>query len=164
MNSQNLVNLLSGLTESFTFRERPEPLHHSLRADYRIATLLLMLRICGRGGRSGLVKLHVLNWASRKHDSRRALLDRLAGRFDYFDIPLRFDPAFNRAVDLARGEGLVERDQSQAISLTPSGQDCVNEILSNADCLEREKGFFGLVGKRLTDAKVNEMINPKTIW
>ena len=162
--SLDAIEILSRLGDRFTFRARAAPIHHALRADYRIATLLLMLHHCGRGGRASLVKLHLLNWASRQPGSRRALLDRLDGKLHFTDLPLKFDPAFNRAVDLARGEGLVERDVSQSITIIPKGEKFVSEIIADSACMVHEKHFFSSVGKRITDAKMKQMINPTTIW
>jgi hypothetical protein len=161
---RDAIEILSRLGDRFTFRERAAPIHHALRADYRIATLLLMLHHCGRGGRASLVKLHLLNWASRQSESRKALLDRLDGRLHFTDLPLKFDPSFNRAVDLARGEGLVERDDSQSITILPIGEKCVSEINADSTCMVHEKHFFGSVGKRITEVKMKQMINPTTIW
>jgi hypothetical protein len=164
MNSPDLVSLLASLSDSFVFRERPEPIHYSLRADYRISLILLMLHFCGYKGQAGLVKLHVLNWASRKLESKRALMDRLKGRAEFFDVPLRFDPAFNRAIDLARGAGLVSREASQAIMITELGRGCVDDILKDDSLLLKEKGFFQLVGRKLTAEKLKEITNPRAVW
>ena len=165
LKNPDLADVLSQYCEGFTFRARPEPIHFTHRADYRIALILLMIQCCARGGKISLIKLHVLNWASRKALSRKALLDRLAGKRDFRDIPIRFDPSFNRAIDLARGEALIFRDpNTQSIAMSPSGQSIATELQADKAFMTSEKMFFTSVGKKLTDAKVNEIINPQTLW
>jgi hypothetical protein len=160
----DLIDHLAKLGSSFTFQKRPIPIPHELRADYRMATLLLMLHHCGWKGQAALDKLHVLNWALRSNSTRQAMLDRLAGNLHMRDVPVKFDPAFSRAIDLARGEGYVERTSTGAIVLAPIGTAWLADILSESSCLVGEKAFLKSVGKSLTKGRLQSVLNPSTIW
>ncbi|MES2738849.1 MAG: hypothetical protein V4672_21200 [Verrucomicrobiota bacterium] len=158
------LDLLTQLGATFTFRKRPIPIPYDMRADYRIAIILLMLRYCGWKGQAPLAKLHVLNWAHRTTDGQRALLDRLDGNLHMRGIQIKFDPAFSRAIDLSRGEGLIERTESHALVLTPSGNAWLDEIESDASCLVQERNFFESVGMRLKNSILKSILNPSSIW
>lgn len=160
----DLIDHLAQLGSRFTFQKRPIPIPHELRADYRMATLLLMLHFCGWKGQAALDKLHVLNWALRTSSTRKAMRDRLDGNLHMRDIPVKFDSAFSRAIDLARGEGYVERTTTGAIALAPIGSAWLKDILAESSCLVGEKAFLMAVGKSLTREQLQSVLNPSKIW
>lgn len=92
------LDILTQLGNEFTFRSRPIPIPYDMRVDYRLALLVLMLHFCGHKKQAQLAKLHVLNWSNRTAQSRMSFLDRLDGKLHMRDVPLKYDPAFNRAL------------------------------------------------------------------
>ena len=96
------MKLLEELTGAqFRFTARPTAIPPDLRPVWRMTILVLFLQRCCRQGKSSLKKLHVLNWAIRHPASRQTLLDVLDGRARPDRAIVRFDPALNRALDLA---------------------------------------------------------------
>ena len=140
-------DLLDALDIPFKFRTRPTSLPADLRPTWRLAVLALILERSCKGGRATLRKLHVLNWAIRSKESRGAFLKLLAGDGDPDAAIVRFEPALNRAIDLARGERLVVRESGDRVQLTPLGALFVNEIEKSDNCLVEERNFLRRVGK-----------------
>ncbi len=161
----NALNLLLQIGGEFTFQERAIPIPPDMRSDYRMAVIVLMLHFCGgRLKQAPLAKLHVLNWSMRTSASRRAFLDRLDGKLHMRDVPLKFDPGFSRAIDLAYAERLIERTASHALALSSQGMGWVTELLDDTSCLSEERSFLQFVGKRFTNSALDAILKPSPIW
>lgn len=159
------LDLLLQLGGEFTFRERAIPVPPDMRSDYRMAIIVLILNFCGGHKKQApLEKLHVLNWSMRTLTSRRAFLDRLDGKLHMRDVPLKFDPAFSREIDLACAEKLIVRTPSHALALTSQGTGWVSELLADPSCLNSERSFLESVGKRFTNSALNSILKPSPIW
>lgn len=150
-------DLLDILDVPFKFQTRPTSLPADLRPTWRLAVLALILEKCCKGGRASLRKLHVLNWAIRIKESRDAFLKLLGGAGDPDTAIVRFEPALNRAIDLARGERLVLRESGDRVQLTPLGVLFINEIEKSDDCLVEERNFLRRVGK-IGENRINNFL------
>lgn len=145
------------LDTPFVFRERPEAIPGDLRPLWRIGLVLLMLHLSSRGGKSSFGRLHVLNWAIRSEDGRRALLGILNGNLFPGTVVVRIEPSLNRAVDYAHGERLVERVQGNRIQLTNHGNAEAKGILEHEELYRNERSFLYDVSKRVTESLVKEL-------
>jgi hypothetical protein len=153
--------LIDSVRRGFVFGARPDPLPPDMRPEWRILVLLLALTKCGWGGKMTLKKAHVLNWAVRSQPSRDSLLRMLRGELQLEDVVVRFDPAFNRALDFAVGERLVSLEKKTTglvIDLLPAGKKIAQNLETYKDCLTDEKSFFDTV-KRVSQTKIEELLN-----
>lgn len=144
------MNDLEILDVQFSFSKRPVNLPGDLRPNWRVPLLLLMLRYCGRGGKSSLYKLHLLNWSLRDVQSQIALLESLGGESDYSEIRVQVEPSFVQAIQFAVAEGLVDRIKGSKVQLTDGGKQLADDI-SGTNCLSEEKTFLTAIGNRLTE-------------
>jgi len=142
----------------FRFAARPIAIPPDLRPLWRLTILVLFLQRCCRQGKSSLKKLHVLNWAIRHPASRQTLLDVLEGRARPDRAIVRFDPAFNRALDLAKGEKLVEQVSGDRFQLTAKGQLVAEEAMKDEECMTSEKWFMSQIASQVTEAKINKLL------
>lgn len=159
------TSLRDQLERSFTFRLRPKTVPGDLRPEWRICVILLMLLRCGRGGKMSLKKAHILNWGVLTLDSRKTLIRMVDGQRELSDVPVRFDPALNRAIDFARAEGLLHIDKKttgSVVVLHPKGQALAQTIYDEDNCLDVEKGFFDLLRKKLPEERVEELLEWET--
>lgn len=140
----------------FAFRQRATPLTGDLRPAWRIALILLML-LHSRGKKASLQKLHALNSACRSAATRRAFLDYVEGRTKKDEILPRVEPSLNRALNLARGERLVEIEKGKNIKLTPSGLELAEKLDKANDCLDTEKSFLRSVSNFTTEGNVESL-------
>jgi Mn-dependent DtxR family transcriptional regulator len=72
----------------------------------------------------------------------------------------RIEPGLNRAVNFARGEGLVEVEKGKNLRLTPSGLGAAKEIDEAKECLEAEKEFLRSVKQYTSEMKIEDLF----IW
>lgn len=152
----DLLEQLGGVR--IRFASQPSALQADLRPVWRLTILLLILHKCCRNHRSSLQKLHVLNWAIRQPDARRTLLGVLDGE-EHPDVAIvRFDPALNRALDLARAEMLIESVGDGKFQITAKGQALAEAVLSDPDCMRDEKQFLVEIGNRLTETRVTKLL------
>lgn len=120
--------------------------------------VVLFLRRCCRQERSSLKKLHVLNWAVRNSNTRQTLLDLLEGRLHPDKAIVRFDPAMNRAIEMAQGEGLVEQVSGDRYQITAKGQKLADQALSVPNCLITEKWFIGEIAGKVTETQIDRIL------
>ena len=140
----------------FSFTERPTPLAGDLRPAWRVGLLLLML-LNSRGQKATLQKLHLLNSACRSEETRRAFLRYTQGEARKDEIIPRVEPSLIRAVNLARGEGLIEVEKGKNLKLTPKGENTASQLDSTEDCMVVEKEFLRAVGKFATESNVEDL-------
>lgn len=148
--------LLNKIDIPFTFRQRPTPLVGDLRPAWRMGLILLML-LHSRGKKATLQKLHVLNSACRSMGTRRAFLSYVQGEARKDEIIPRVEPSLNRALNLSRGEGLVEIERGKNIKLTPAGLKLAKQLDETSDCLEAEKAFLKAVESFATEGRVEDL-------
>lgn len=141
----------------FTFRKRPVSLPGDLRPDWRMAILVLILRRCCHQGQSSLRRLHVLNWAIRSSHSREEFLRRLDGASDPDEVLVRYEPALNRAIDLARGLGFITRVSGNRVRLTLLGSQLAEQIDELDDVLVEERQFVNRIRGRVTEAVIQKL-------
>lgn len=146
-----IAPILGELDAPFTFQKRPVALPGDLRPDWRLAVLVLILRRCCRNGQSTLRRLHVLNWAIRSARGREAFLRRLSGENYPDEVLVRYEPALNRAIDLARGLGLVTRISGNRVRLTLAGSRLADDVDELKDVLVEEKMFLARIRGQVTE-------------
>jgi len=149
------------LETSFVFRKRAEPIPGDLRPQYCVSLLLIMLHISSRGARSSFMRLQVLYWTLRAKRNAEALESLVRGNIDPDAVLVRIDPSLNRAVDFARGEGLIRIESGGRIELTQRGADEAENLVGETELLKKEKILLKGLGKRLTEGKVNELFKRK---
>jgi len=149
------------LDAAFIFRGRPAALPGDLRPTWRIGLLVLLLSQCCRQQRSSLTRLHVLNWAVRSEANHEDLSALINGRLSPDRLIVRFDPAFNRAIDFAIGEGLVKRVDGSRIELSEAGKAFAEEICEDAEVYITEKKLAGAIKQKVTETLVDNIFGAR---
>lgn len=143
------------LNAEFIFRRRPLALPGDLRPTWRISLLVLLLSQCCRQQRSSLTRLHVLNWAVRSEANHEDLTSLIEGRLSPDALIVRFEPAFNRAIDFAIGEGLVKRVDGSRIELTDPGKAFAEEISKDSTVFIIQKKYIGAIRQKVSEALID---------
>jgi hypothetical protein len=157
--------LRKSIKRNATFRLRAAPIPGDLRPIWRVSIILLMVFRAGHGGSISLKKAHILNWAVRTKQGEAILLRMISGERHLQDIPVRFDPALNRAIDFARGEGLLSveaRTTGSVLALTEVGKNLADKLYDDESCFPSEKQFFDSVRGQLPAPKVTELLEWET--
>lgn len=149
--------LIPELNVPVIFRQRPISVPGDLRPAWRISVIVLLLGKCCRQGKSSLRRLHVLSWAIRNELVADAIVRAIDGEVPPDTVLVRIEPALNRAVDFAIGQGLIRRQSSDRIELTADGKDFVDAILKDTLVLGYEKQFAERVRFAVTEAFVKRM-------
>ena len=157
--------VFSGIDDTkFVFRSQPKPIPGDLRPLWRIGAILLMLKLASWGDKSTLGRLHVLNWAIRTQENRKQLQEVIAKNITPDTIIVRVEPSLNRAIDFARGEGLIESLSGNRVHLTPNGKRAANKLLTQNDLFKNERQFLQEIGKTgLTEKTVKALFSGKRI-
>lgn len=136
------------------FDVKPAPVLPEHRPLYKIAQLVLVLHLASRGGKSSLPRLQLFNWALKRKEHASALVAASSsGRLDIFGWG--FDPVVPIALRFAIADRLVV-DARTGYALTDSGEAFAKEF-SDEGLLNEEQRILRIVGKKVTEAMVNEV-------
>ena len=141
----------------FVFKRRPAPVPGDLRPAWRIALILLIL-FNSRQKKASLRKLHVMSWATRSSINRHTLLRYSKGDVSKDQIIPRVEPSLNRAIDLARGEGLVHIDKGKNLTLAEEGLKAAEELDKQNDFMEEEKTFLSEIKSFATEGNIDGLL------
>lgn len=145
---------MNDMTRHLRFQRRPAPVLPEHRPLYKIAQTLLILHLSSRGGRSGLPRLHLLNWALKDIARARALSQ--TARSGTLNVKAwGFDPALAIALRYACAEGLVVESGAR-YQITDEGVLFAKAIMADAEILPEEKLILSEMGKSITEAMVEQ--------
>jgi hypothetical protein len=141
-----------------TFTDRPIPLYPSYRPMYKISLILMILYYNGYSGKASLLKLHLFSWALKSDKNMEALKDfavsNLKKNIRFFGIEL----TLNRALNLAYAQKLLSVENGNYF-LLEKGSQFVKTIVGDKDLFIYEKQSLSLIGKKITEKKITELIN-----
>lgn len=142
---------------SFVFRRRPVSVPGDLRIAWRLALLILVLSF-SRGKKASLAKLHLVNDALRSEDGRNKLAHIITSPRTVPEWPFRVEPALGRAIDMARGEGLIMVEGGPTYRLTEKGIHAVEALLGQGEALQQERVFLESQGHKISEAFVRSIV------
>ena len=143
--------------DNIVFNAKPDAVPFNYRISYKVTQLCLIMRICGRGNVCSLIKLHMIAFALISQVNLMRLIEFAEGTGS---APIvRFDPAVNRALTYAIAYGLIERQQTAKYKLTNRGQRLAEQIEVVGDLMVVEISNLKLLAKKLTETKVNEIVD-----
>jgi len=151
------VELRAALNVPFTFSRQPLPVPADMRSVWRVSAIVLVLTRCQAGTASVLV-LQAVNNAVRTEEAREAFLRAVAGEPRPEDVLLRFDPTLDRALDLAIGQGWVQRKDGRSVRLTDQGKEFAAFLNQQPDVLEKEKQFLAALPRKVSEAGIQRLI------
>jgi|688.fasta_scaffold118348_2 hypothetical protein len=139
------------------FSEKPIPLYPSYRPMYKVSLILLILSINGYAGKATLLKLHLFSWALKSHKNLDALKEFVVTDYQkdlkFFGIEL----TLNRALNLAIAEKLISF-QGSKYSLLQKGSDFAEYMIKSPDLFIYEKRILKVIGKGITDEKMDDLL------
>src|SRR5688500_6083577 len=94
------------LIKKLSFTKRPIPIPAEYRPMYKIALIVLTLKLCCRGESSGLLKLHLFAWALASEKNMNELRDHITSNFKTDFAVWGIEPALNRALQLVLAENI----------------------------------------------------------
>lgn len=127
------MNLIDYIDQdpSVRFRARPRPISPENRLSWRLAHVLLILELAGRGNQrtASFKRLHVLSWGSRFSKTHGYLMDCLTGKTPLGVPFVGVDPVLNAAVDFGIAEQFIVRTKNSRLCLTATGRSAAAEVL-----------------------------------
>lgn len=119
---------------------------------YKICQALLILHICGHGGKCSLAKLHLMHWGIKTPKRMEEMT--LAAQLGQISLPVwGFDPALSIALQLAFRDLLIE-PTSTGFKLTSKGQQMAAKIMSDRTVMADEKTALSKIGRKITEGMV----------
>ncbi len=152
------------IIRKLSFTQRPIPIPADYRPMYKIALLVLILRLCCRAETSNLLKLHLFSWALSSDTNTLKLREFVTSNFKSDFSVWGIEPALNRALQLAIAENICEVVSGKNYRLTEKGFRFYEMIIADNELFDKEKTFLNFIGKsKITDSRINAMSNQWTI-
>jgi|SRR6185437_5450332 len=146
------------LIKKLSFTKRPIPLPAEYRPMYKIAIIVIILKLCCRGETSTLLKLHLFSWALASQKHMKELNDFIRSNYTNEFSVWGIEPALNRALQLAVGENICEIVYGKNYKLTEKGNVFFELINGDKELFEIEKSFLSSIGKNhITDGRITAM-------
>jgi hypothetical protein len=147
------------LRAEITVGERGSPVTGDMRPLWRLASVVLALRACGRAGKMSLTKLYVINWAVRTAQSRMRFLEVVVNsNATPDDLLIRYDPTLMRAVNLAIGEQLIALESGTGLRLTERGAAFADELERDPEGFRVEREFFSQLRGKVYEKDIARLI------
>ncbi|MDO9488841.1 MAG: hypothetical protein Q7J32_10745 [Sphingomonadaceae bacterium] len=148
--------VLGWLDAPMNFTVRADPISPDFRPERRVAVCMLIVDK-SRAGRASWKAMHVLSWALQS-PKRVEMLTNLTSGTDLLDMPVvRFEPALDRALDLALGLGFLTRDGGGPFELTDAGREALAEV-RQAGVLELEVAALAAVNGKVSNRDVERLL------
>lgn len=148
--------VLGWLDAPMNFTARADPISPDFRPERRVAVCMLIVDK-SRAGKASWKAMHVLSWALQS-PKRVEMLTNLKNGTDLLDTPVvRFEPALDRALDLALGLGFLRRDGVGPFELTDVGRVALEEV-RQAGVLEREVEALAAVNGKVSNRDVERLL------
>jgi len=150
------IDVVELLDVAFDFERQPDPVPAALRPERRVP-LVLLLVAKSHGAGASWKGLQLLSWVVRDPEHAELLMALREDR-DIPDRPVvRFEPALDRALDLATGLGLLEQKASRVFRLTDAGKRVVEE-LDGSDAFARERKVLEVLAGKVTQREVGRVL------
>jgi hypothetical protein len=148
--------VLGWLDAPMNFTARADPISPDFRPERRVAVCMLIVDK-SRAGKASWKAMHVLSWALQS-PKRVEMLTNLKNGTNLLDMPVvRFEPALDRALDLALGLGFLTRDGLGPFELTVAGREALAEV-QEAGVLEREVAALAAVNGKVSNRDVERLL------
>jgi hypothetical protein len=153
------MDLLESRPAKLHFRNRGTPIPPELRPIWRISVLALILQTVSRANKSSTKKLLALSNIITSKKKMLVFEKITSKKLPSSAIDIRYDPAVNRAIEIARAEGLFQVDENRNIQLTKLGTVFAKKILQDESSLQAEKEFLSKFSKNdLSEKVINQII------
>lgn len=143
--------------KKISFSKRPIPLPVDYRPLYKLAQIVLILKLVCRNDSSKLLKLHLFSWALKNeknmNELRRFIISNYSSEFSVWGI----EPTLNRALDFALAESICIYEKGK-YTLTEKGENFYELIKDDIEILKEEKEYLIQIGKnKITDNRLNKI-------
>lgn len=144
--------------KKLSFSKKPIPIPAEYRPMYKIALIVLILKLCCRGMSSNLLKLHLFSWAltteKNMTELRNFVLSNFTNDFSIWGI----EPTLNRALQFALAERICELEGGKIYKLGLRGEEFYKAIAADEELFSKEKEFLLFIGKnKITDKRISFM-------
>lgn len=144
--------------KKLSFNPRPVSVPVGYRPVYKIAIIVLILRLSCRSETANLLKLHLLSWALSSDDNLLKLKEHIKSNFTSEFSVWGIEPALNRALSLAVAENICEVVTGASYKLTEKGFRFYEIIIQEKELFSNEIEFLSFIGKnKITDKRINAM-------
>ena len=141
-----------------SFTERKTPLYPSYRPMYKVSQILLILHYNGYAGKASLLKLHLFSWAMKSYENMNSLKEFVTSNYEQKLHFFGIESTLNRALNLAYAEKLIDFENG-SYKLLEKGKLFAGQLIEDETLFVNEKQVLQLVGKKIPERIINNLVN-----
>lgn len=146
------------------FSKKPISLPPDYRPMFKIAQIVLILKLTGTGGKASLLKLHLLNWAMKNDKNKDEVLNFVRSNYTSEITVWGIEPALNRALLYCIAENICSVEHGK-YKLEDKGEIFFKQLSADKELFSVEKEFLSYIGKRhFTDARIDSISQKWTLF
>ena len=150
--------------KNITFSKRPISIPADYRPVYKIALIVLILKLTCRNESSKLLKLHLMSWALKSGNNQQQLLSLIISNFNTEFAVWGIEPSLNRAMQIAVAEKICKYEKGNYV-LAEKGNLFFEKINDDKDLFHTEKSFLKQIGKnKITEKRLASLSNKWKIF
>jgi len=142
--------------KKISFVKRPIALSPDYRPFYKIAQIVMVLKVNSVNQKASLLKFHLFSWALKDKENKTRLLEYLDSDFQSGLNVFGIEPSLNRALSFAISEDLISFEEGK-YKLAEKGNQFYIAIEKDKDLLIEEKAYLQIIKKRLSEAQVEKL-------
>ena len=155
---------MEGIIQKISFAKKPIPLPADYRPLYKIAQIVLILKLVCRSDSAKLLKLHLFSWALKNDKNKEELREFITSNYNTEFSVWGIEPTLNRALQIAVAEKICSYSNGK-YTLEEKGNELYELIIKDDEILTLEKDFLGQIGKnKITDNRLNKITAKWTLF
>lgn len=141
-----------------TFNKRPISISPEYRPMYRVAQIVMILKVASTKNTASLLKLHFFSWAMRSKKNMEEALQLVSTNPSTYNFPKLWsvEPSLNRALTYVVAEGLVNIEKGK-YHLNNKGELLFKSIEKDDNLFMDEKQFLNTVKKKISDSRLQRL-------
>ncbi len=155
---------MSNQIKNVQFSKKPIPIPVDYRPTYKIAHIVLILKLTCIGNKSSLLKLHLMNWALKNDNHKDQIINLINSNYNTDITVWGIEPAMNRALVFCVAENLCTMEGGK-YKLTEKGDRFYTSIIVDKELFADEREFLTYIGKtKITEHRIETIANKWTLF
>ena len=138
------------------FEPKPIPISAEYRPMYKIALIIMVLKLNSRNQTASLLKLHLFSWILKSDENQTKIKNLIKTNFKNGINVWSIEPHLNRALIIAEEEKIIKLENGK-YSLIEKGELLYDKIDKDDTIFENEKSILSFIRQKISEQKIERI-------